>query len=252
MTARPPDQPSNHPADPTDPTDPTDPAVSSDPVGPSDPTDPSDRPSDEAPPSDGPADDLAGDSADDLVDDLVGAGGDAIEVERPALDRRVVVVAAVASVVVAVVLALMVDSRLDRQVATRTGMLLLTLLCVGVLAVRRRRSTRIIGVTGLVVWGLLAPTTLTTSAAPPEAKFALKVHDDAKAAMNREARSTITVEDVVAAVNHRGGGVGRLQTGQITGYADAFPLVIRPDKSQPRPRICLTIEHGTDAKIRRC
>lgn len=189
---------------------------------------------------------------DDLADDLVGADGDAVEVERPAMDRRLAIGAAVVSVVVAVVLALMVDPRLDRQVATRTGMLLLTLLCVAVLAIRRRRSTRIIGITGLVIWGLLAPTTLTTSAAPPEAKFAIKVHDDALAAMNREARSTITVEDVVAAVNQRGGGVGKLQNGKITGNADAFPLAIRPGKNDPRPRICLTIEHGTSAKIRRC
>ena len=42
--------------------------------------------------------------------------------------------------VVVAVAALAVDSRLDRQIVARTGMLVLSLLCALVLAVRQRRS----------------------------------------------------------------------------------------------------------------
>jgi hypothetical protein len=155
-------------------------------------------------------------------------------------------------VVVAVVLMLAVDSRLDRQWPVRLAMLVLALLCVAVITARSRRSTRVIGATGIAIWGLAAPLTLTTSAASPEAKFAMAVHDDAKAAAARKAESAISVEEVTAVVTTRGGAVGRLSQGRITGGATEFPLVIRPDKNQPGPRICLSIEHGTDARIRRC
>jgi hypothetical protein len=167
-------------------------------------------------------------------------------------DARLGAVAAGACIVMAIVLMLAVDSRLDRQWPVRLAMLVLALLCAGVIAYRSRRGTRIIGIAGIAIWGLAAPLTLTTSAAPPEARFALAVHDDAKATAARKAESAISVAEVTAAVTARGGAVGLLSQGRITGGATEFPLVIRPDENQPRPRICLSIEHGTDAKIRRC
>lgn len=167
-------------------------------------------------------------------------------------DARLGAIAAGACIVIAVVLTLAVDPRLDRQLPVRLAMLVLALVCAGVIALRSRRSTRLIGITGIAVWGLAAPFTLTATAAPPEAKFAMAVHDDAKSAAARKGESVISVADVTAAVTARGGAVGLLSRGQITGGATEFPLVLRPDKNQPRPRICLSIEHGTDAKIRRC
>jgi hypothetical protein len=92
-------------------------------------------------------------------------------------DARLGVAAAGACIVVAVVLMLAVDSRLDRQWQVRLAMLVLALLCVAVIAARSRRSTRVIGVTGIAIWGLVAPLTLTTTAASPEAEFAMAVHE---------------------------------------------------------------------------
>lgn len=158
-------------------------------------------------------------------------------------------------VLVAAVLAFVVDGRLDRQWVIRIAMLLLTLVCVAVLAIpgnRSRRSTRLIGITGILVWGIAAPLTLTSSAVSPEAKFAIKVYDDAEAATAAKAQTGITVADITAATTARGGGVGRLSEGRIVDGDKAFPLVLRPNKDQARPRVCLTIEHGIDAKIRRC
>lgn len=170
-------------------------------------------------------------------------------------DRRIAALIGAGCVVVAGVLAAVVDSRLDRQWVVRIAMLLLTLLCVGVLAIptnRSRRSTRLIGITGILVWGIAAPLTLTSSAASPEAEFALKVHEDAQAAVTGRAESIITVADVTAATTARGGAVGRLDDGRIVDGDKSFPLVLRPNKDTARPRVCLTIEHGMDAKIRRC
>src|SRR5262245_59509224 len=134
-------------------------------------------------------------------------------------DARLGAIAAGACIVIAVGLVLAVDSRLDRQWPVRLAMLVLALLCAGVISIRSRRSTRIIGVTGLAVWGLAAPLTLTATAAPPEARFAMAVHDDAKAAAARTGGSVISVADVTAAVTARGGGVGLLSRGRITGGA---------------------------------
>ena len=170
-------------------------------------------------------------------------------------DRRVAAAIGAGCVVVAGVLAVVVDSRLDRQLVVRIAMLLLTLLCVGVLAIpsnRSRRSTRMIGITGILVWGIAAPLTLTSSAVSPEAKFALKVYDDARTAATARAESIITVADVTAATTARGGAVGRLSEGKVVDGDKSVPLVLRPDKDRARPRVCLTIEHGMDAKIRRC
>jgi hypothetical protein len=150
-----------------------------------------------------------------------------------------------------VVLALLVDSRLDRQLGGRVAMLALALVCAAIVGGRRRRGIRAIGWTGVVLWGGFAPLTLTASVASPEAKFAMAVHDDAKAAATQKAQSAITIDDIKAAAAARGGAVGvRTDTG-VSG-ADAYPLVLRPDPARNRPRICLTIEHGTEARIRRC
>ena len=170
-------------------------------------------------------------------------------------DARVAAAIGAGCVVVAVVLALVVDGRLDRQWVVRTAMLALTLVCVAVLAIpanRARRSTRLIGISGILVWGIAAPLTLTSSAASPEAKFAMRVHDDAAAAAAARAESVITVADMTAATTARGGAVGRLVDGKVVDGDRTFPLVLRPTKDEARPRVCLTIEHGTDARIRRC
>src|SRR3712207_2773313 len=92
------------------------------------------------------------------------------------------VAAAVGCLVVSIALAVLVDVRLDRQWPVRIAMQCPSLLCAVVFAIRTRRSTRVIGVAGIVIWGLAAPLSLTTSASPPEADFALAVHDDARAA----------------------------------------------------------------------
>jgi len=164
---------------------------------------------------------------------------------------RLAIALAAACVLASVVTALAVDGRLDRQLPVRIAMLALALVCAAIVGGRKRRGIRVIGWVGVVVWGGFAPLTLTTSAASPEAKFAMAVHDDAEAAAARKAQSVITVDDIKAAAAARGGAVGR-RTDSGTAGADAFPLVLRPDPAHNLPRICLTIEHGTDAKIRRC
>jgi hypothetical protein len=166
---------------------------------------------------------------------------------------RLAIIVAGACVIVAVVAALLVDGRLDRQPAVRVGMLLLSLLCALVLAYRQRRSTRVIGWTGIALWGVVAPVMLTASSSPPVADFAIAVHEDAKATAARQAQSAITVADVTAAAKARGGAVGTLPAdGAPAEGADAFPLVLRLDPDRGRPRMCLAIVHGTEARIRRC
>ena len=109
-----------------------------------------------------------------------------------------------------------------------------------------------IGWTGIALWGLIAPLVLTASASPPEA-------DRDRGARGREGRGdaagaeVITIADVTAAAKARGGAVGTLPVaGNPVQGADTFPLVLRPDPSHGRPRICIAIEHGTEARIRRC
>jgi len=166
-------------------------------------------------------------------------------------NKRLAAALGAGCVVLSVVLALLVDGRLGRQVGVRTAMLALALVCAAILGGRERRTIRIVAWTGVAIWGVFAPLTLTTSAASPEAKFALAVHDDARAAAQRKAQSTITVDDIRTAVTARGGAVGRETPNGVAG-ADAFPLVLRPDPAHQRPRICLTIVNGTDARITRC
>lgn len=166
---------------------------------------------------------------------------------------RLGIAIAAGCVVVSVVSVLVVDPRLDRQLGVRIGMLALALLCAAVLAGRDRRGTRVIGWIGIALWGVVSPVMVTVTSSPPEADFAISVHDEARTAATRHAQSVITVEDVTAAAKARGGAVGTLPAaGAPVEGADRFPLVLRPDPAQARPRICLAIESGTDARIRRC
>jgi len=162
--------------------------------------------------------------------------------------------AALACLVIALVAAFAVDGRLDRQWVMRGITLLLAFGCAGVLAaVGGRRTRRIIGFVGVLMFGLVFPVTATTWSKPPEIDFALKVADDAEATATQAARSTVTVEDVRAAALARGGAVGTLKTDrspEIRG-ADSFPLILRAKPDQGRPRACLSYT-GLDAKVRAC
>jgi len=164
-------------------------------------------------------------------------------------------IAGVACLVIALAAALAVDSRLDRHWVLRGITLLLALGCVAVLADRSGRKARpIIGFVGVLMFGLVFPVTSTTWATPPEIDFALVVADDATAAANKDARSIVSVADVRAAAEARGGAVGSLKTDrtpEIRG-ADAYPLIIRPKKDQGRPWACLSFDNGIEAKIRSC
>ncbi|MEV8372300.1 hypothetical protein AB0P21_06155 [Kribbella sp. NPDC056861] len=164
-------------------------------------------------------------------------------------------VAAGLCVVIAIVAALAVDSRLDRHWVIRGITLAVAICCAGVLWTDKRRKARqIIGFVGLLMFGLVFPVTSTTWSQPPEIKFALAVADDAKAAAQKQASSVVSVADVKAATEARGGAVGTLKTDRTPEVrnADAYPLVIRAKKDQGRPRACLAFEHGLDAKVRPC
>lgn len=164
------------------------------------------------------------------------------------------VAAATAAVVVAAGAALAVDSRLDRQLTLRLGTLALALLCAAVLAFKKaRKGSLIIAAGGLAIWGVIAPIYTTVWSTPPEIEFAMAVATDAKDEAQRSAQSAVGVQEVTAAAQRRGGAVGTLKDGArpVVG-ADAFPLVLRPDPARARPRVCLTFEHGLDAKIRAC
>jgi hypothetical protein len=165
------------------------------------------------------------------------------------------VVAGLVCVVIALAAALAVDSRLDRHWMIRGITLLLALCCAAVLATEKGRKARpIIGFAGLLMFGLVFPVTSTTWASPPEIDFALLVADDAEAAATKKAGSAVTVDDVRAAAEARGGAIGTLKTDkspEIRG-ADAYPLIVRAKKDQGRPWACLTFEHGMDAKVRPC
>jgi hypothetical protein len=162
--------------------------------------------------------------------------------------------AAVACLVIGLVAAFAVDGRLDRQWVMRGITLLLAFGCAAVIAADGgRRTRRIIGFVGVLMFGLVFPVTATTWSKPPEIDFALKVADDATSAANKAARRTVTVEDVRTAVAARGGAVGTLKTDkspEIRG-ADSFPLILRANPTQGRPRACLSYT-GLDAKVRPC
>jgi hypothetical protein len=119
---------------------------------------------------------------------------------------------------------------------------------------RGRRFRRIIGFVGLLMFGFVFPVTQSTWATPPEIDFALAVADDAKATAAKDARSTVTVADVRAATQARGGAVGTpktLRSPQIRG-ADTFPLVVRATPAQGRPWACVSFPNGLAAKVRSC
>ncbi|MEU4289607.1 hypothetical protein AB0E63_15395 [Kribbella sp. NPDC026596] len=158
-------------------------------------------------------------------------------------------------VVIALGAALAVDSRLDRHWILRGLTLFLALCCAALLLTDQSRQFRLIitGI-GLLMFGVVFPVTTTTWATPPEIDFALAVATDAKNAATTDARSAVTVNDVKAAVAARGGAVGSLKTErspQVRG-ADAFPLILRADPTQGRPRACLSFPHGLDARVRTC
>jgi hypothetical protein len=162
--------------------------------------------------------------------------------------------AAIACLVIAPIAAFAVDGRLDRQWIMRGITLLLALGCAAVISGSGdRRNRSIIGLVGVLMFGLVFPVTATTWSKPPEIDFALKVADDAKAAATKASRSTVTIEDVRTAAAARGGAVGTLKTvktPEIRG-ADAYPLILRAKPDQGRPRACLTFT-ALDAKIRAC
>jgi hypothetical protein len=172
---------------------------------------------------------------------------------RPNLARAIT--AAAVCLVIAVGAAVAVDVRLDRQWGLRGVALLLALFCAGILVADRGRTLRrAIGFFGVLLWGLVVPLSTTSWSTPPEVDFALAVADDAKAAAIKQARSVVEVEDVRSAALAKGGAVGTLKTErnpQVQG-ASAFPLILRPQASQGRPRVCLSFVHGLDAKIRSC
>ncbi|WP_344114889.1 hypothetical protein [Kribbella alba] len=163
--------------------------------------------------------------------------------------------AAALCLVIALAAALAVDSRLDRHWVMRGITLVLAFGCAAVLADDRgRRFRRIIGLVGVLMFGFVVPVTSTTWATPPEVDFALAVADDAKATATKDARGAVTVDDVRAATQARGGAVGTPKTDrspEVRG-ADTFPLIVRPKPSQGRPWACVSFTHGLDAKIRPC
>jgi hypothetical protein len=163
--------------------------------------------------------------------------------------------AAVVCVAIALGAALAVDSRLDRQWILRGLTLFLALCCAALLLADQSRQFRLIitGI-GLLMFGVVFPVTTTRWATPPEIDFALAVATDAKNAAAKDARSAVTVVDVKAAVEARGGAVGSLKTEkspQVRGAA-AFPLIVRAKPDQGRPRACVSFDHGLDAKVRAC
>jgi hypothetical protein len=163
--------------------------------------------------------------------------------------------AAVACLVIAAGAALAVDSRLDRHWILRGITLVVALSCALVLLTDSGRKARlIIGLVGVVMFGVIFPVSSTTWSQPPEIKFALSVADDAKAAAEKQSASTVTVADVKAATEARGGAIGTPKTDRtpIIRGADAYPLIIRPKKDQGRPWSCLTFTNGLTAKVRPC
>ncbi|MFI5708325.1 hypothetical protein [Kribbella sp. NPDC051620] len=164
-------------------------------------------------------------------------------------------IAVAACLVIALAAAFAVDSRLDRHWILRGITLVVALACAAVLAGENDRKARpIIGLVGVVMFGVVFPVSSTTWSQPPEIKFALAVADDAKAAAEKQAASTVSIADVKAAAEARGGAIGTLKTDRsptVRG-ADAYPLIIRAKQDQGRPWSCLTFVHGLDAKVRAC
>ncbi len=163
--------------------------------------------------------------------------------------------AAVLCVAIAIGAALAVDSRLDRHWILRGLTLVLALCCAALLLTdQARRIRQIVTAVGLLMFGFVFPVTQTTWSTPPEIDFALAVATDAEKAAVKNARSVVSVEDVKAAAEARGGAVGSLKTErspEVRG-ADAFPVIVRAKPDQGRPRACISFTHGFTAKIRPC
>jgi hypothetical protein len=114
---------------------------------------------------------------------------------------------------IAVVAGLAVDSRLDRHWILRGLTALLAVCCAALLATdQTRRLRQILTGVGLGMFGLIIPVSQTAWSKPPEIDFALQVATDAKNAAQKNARSAVSVADVQAAAEARGGAVGTLPT----------------------------------------
>jgi hypothetical protein len=163
-------------------------------------------------------------------------------------------IGAVLCVVVALVAALAVDSRLDRHWIMRGITLSLALCCAALLATdQSRRFRQIITAAGLLMFGVVFPVSSTTWSKPPEVDFALAVATDAENAAAKDVRSAVTVQDVKTATEARGGAVGSLLTSrndEIRG-SENFPLIVRANPTQGRPRACISFT-GLEAKVRPC
>ena len=163
--------------------------------------------------------------------------------------------AGVLCLVIAVGAGLAVDARLDRHWILRGMTLFLALCCAALLLTdQTRRLRQIITAIGLLMFGLVIPVTQTTWSKPPEIDFALQVATDAKNAAEKNARSTVTVDDVKTAAEARGGAIGSLKTDRspdVRGAA-AFPLIVRAKPDQGRPWACVSFDHGLDAEVRSC
>ena len=163
--------------------------------------------------------------------------------------------AAVLCLVIAVAAGLAVDSRLDRHWVLRGLTVFLAVCCAALLLTdQSRRLRQIVTAIGLVMFGLIIPVSQTTWSKPPEIDFALQVATDAKQAAEKASSSSVTVADVTAAAEARGGAVGSLPTErnpQVRG-AEAFPLIVRAKRDQGRPWACISFPHGFDATVRPC
>ncbi|HEY3559183.1 MAG TPA: hypothetical protein VGL05_17050 [Kribbella sp.] len=157
--------------------------------------------------------------------------------------------------VIAVAAGLAVDSRLDRHWILRAATLVLAVCCAALLLTdQTRRLRQIVTAVGLAMFGLIMPVTQTSWSKPPEIDFALQVATDAKNAAEKASSSTVSVAEVKAAAEARGGAVGSLPTEkspQVRG-ADAYPLIVRAKRDQGRPWACLSFTHGLEAKVRPC
>ncbi|NIK60501.1 hypothetical protein [Kribbella shirazensis] len=174
----------------------------------------------------------------------------------PSLSPRARALAAAGlCLVIAVAAGLAVDIRLDRHWILRGLTLFLALCCAALLLTdQTRRLRQIVTVIGLAMFGLVIPVSQTAWSKPPEIDFALQVATDARDAAEKDARSAVSVADVKAAAEARGGAVGSLPTekaAQVRG-ADAFPLIVRAKRDQGRPWACLEFVNGLEARVRPC
>ncbi|HZX07382.1 hypothetical protein [Kribbella sp.] len=156
--------------------------------------------------------------------------------------------------VIAVAAGLAVDSRLDRHWVLRGLTVFLAICCAALLLTdQTRRLRQIVTAVGLAMFGLVIPVSQTTWSKPPEVKFALQVATDAKTAAQKAGQGAVSVADVKAAAEARGGAVGSFpteKTPEVHG-ADAYPVIVRAKRDQGRPWACLSFT-GQAAKVRAC